>query len=298
MLLRRARHEPVAGGVGEHENSCGNACVLLAHPSRRPVRAFGIAALAVDRDEIAGALEPCLAHVVLCVQSALNAESTGRVQLAVLYRADATAPAAERVHRADQARSERLQQSRFVTRIATPGQLVLDVNRRFRCPLPLVPLPEAAGFEEKPTAIAVHVLGRRPHNRQVHLAWTDIFGESLQAATSAPPGPSPAQTAWQRCCQAGVRCRARHREREPPHLPKSGFTAPFWHPSAPFLRRPPIWSSRLPPAANPAYLHKSGFAASFWHPPEPSIPSLPPICSLTGAGGRVTATAVTAATAP
>jgi hypothetical protein len=36
------------------------------------MRAFGISALAVDRDEIAGSLEPCLAHLVLCVQSAFN----------------------------------------------------------------------------------------------------------------------------------------------------------------------------------------------------------------------------------
>jgi hypothetical protein len=64
------------------------------------------------------------------------------------------------VHRVDQARSERLQQSRFVTRMAISGQLVLDVLGRFRCPLPLVPLPAAAGFEEKPAAIAVHVLGK------------------------------------------------------------------------------------------------------------------------------------------
>jgi hypothetical protein len=84
--------------------------------------------------------------------------------------------------------------------------------------------------------------------------------------------PSPAQTAWQRRCQTGVRCRTRCRGRELPHLPKSGFTAPFLA----LIRSPSCAGRRSGHCASlrpetPPYLYKSGFEAHFWHPPEPSI---------------------------
>lgn len=58
----------------------------------------------------------------------------------------------------------------------------------FRCPLPLGPLPSAAAFEEKPATIAVLVEGKTAVRPTSTLAWTDIFGESLQGLQGVREG--------------------------------------------------------------------------------------------------------------